>query len=112
MSKRVLAGVAVAAVLLTGVGTQVAVADDKNAARIIMLDNCVEGSPRGGNLFSEIANACRCASDKTVADLSPEQIASVIANGKLRGPGGACLERSHEGLQGGLSSLRRRPARA
>ncbi|MCB1471863.1 MAG: hypothetical protein H6884_03040 [Rhodobiaceae bacterium] len=58
---------------------------DREKARLIMLDRCVEQSSNRNNLFEDFAAACRCASKKTASKLTDAQIASVISAGKVTG---------------------------
>lgn len=58
---------------------------EKDRARMIMLDECVEGSSRRGDLFSDVADTCRCASRRTIRKLSADQVSAIISAGKITG---------------------------
>lgn len=67
---------------IAGAGAQTS---DREKARLIMLDRCVEQSSNRGNLFEDFAAACRCASEKTAKKLTDAQVAAVISAGKVTG---------------------------
>ncbi len=58
---------------------------DREQARLILLDRCVTSTASTDNRFTEFADTCKCAAEKTSKQLDSGQIASVISSGRARG---------------------------
>lgn len=84
MKYRTVLPAAVLVITLAGTGAVHAMSD-REKARLIMLDQCVEGSAKRGNEFSEFAETCRCGASKAAKKLSDSEVASVISAGRVRG---------------------------